>query len=328
MSSIENSNHIAILIPCYNEAQTIGNVVKSYHRAIPDATIYVCDNNSTDGTGRIAKAAGAKILYEGRQGKGNALRTLFRSADADCYLVTDGDDTYPAEDAARLCQPVLDGKVDMMIGDRLSSTYFEENKRPFHNAGNCVIRFFINLLWRKHGREKIQDVMTGLRALSPTFVDSLPLLSEGFEIETEMTVHALDKNFRIGSMPIAYRDRPKGSYSKLHTFSDGRSVLWTVFRLFRYYRPLLFFGTLSLLLASLAIVFFIPVFQEYLATGLVPRMPTLVMSAITMLAALLSFACGLILDAVAENSRKTFELQLNLLKVLQNTKKNALEHYP
>ncbi len=307
-------NKIAVLIPCYNESLTIEKVVKDYQKALPEADIFVYDNNSTDNTDAIARKAGAIVCYEYRQGKGNVIRSMFRDIEADCYLMIDGDDTYPAEDARNMCLLVLSGKADMVIGDRLSTTYFQENLRLFHNFGNEIVRRSINILWRP--KKKILDVMTGYRAFSPLFVKSFPILSSGFEIETEMTIHALDKNFLIESVPVRYRNRPKGSVSKLNTYSDGIKVLLTIFNLYRDYKPLSFFVFLALLLIILSLILFIPVFAEYLSTGLVPRIPTLIVSSIMMLAAFLSIVCGLILDTNAKNSRKDFEIKMNILRML------------
>ena len=303
---------IAVLIPCYNESQTIAKVVRDYRQALPDATIYVYDNNSSDGTDEIARAAGAIVRYEYRQGKGNVIRTMFRDIDADCYLMIDGDDTYPAENARQMCDLILNGAADIVIGDRLSSTYFTENKRPFHNVGNVMVRKFINMFWRP--KNPILDVMTGYRAFSPLFVKSFPVLSKGFEIETEMTIHALDKNFLLKSIPVNYRDRPAGSESKLNTYVDGAKVIMTIFNLYRDYKPLQFFGALAIILALVAIILFLPVFFQYLETSLVPRFPTLIVSVFLMLASLLSLVCGLILDTIAKNNRKTFELHMNLIR--------------
>ena len=262
----------------------------------------------------IAESNGAIVKHEYRQGKGNVIRTMFRDIDADCYLMIDGDDTYPAENAQEMCQLVLDGKADMVIGDRLSSTYFEENKRPFHNFGNDIVRQSINSLWRP--KKPILDVMTGYRAFSPMFVKTFPVLSQGFEIETEMTIHALDKNLLIQSIPVQYRDRPEGSVSKLNTYSDGCKVLLTIFNLYRDYKPMQFFGIVAAILAALSIIFFIPVFIEYINEGIVPRFPTFIASAFLMMSALLSFGCGLILDTNATNSRKNFEIQMNIIRMM------------
>ncbi len=307
-------DQIAILIPCYNESLTIEKVVTDYRNALPDAEVYVYDNNSTDHTDEIARNAGATVRYEYRQGKGNVIRSMFRDIEADCYLMIDGDDTYPTENAKEMCNLVLQGKADMVIGDRLSSTYFEENKRPFHNFGNEIVRLFINMLW--HPKNQILDVMTGYRAFSPMFVKSFPILSQGFEIETEMTIHALDKNMLIQSIPVQYRDRPAGSESKLNTYTDGMKVLLTIFNLYRDYHPLFFFGSISLILGPLSAFLFCSVFIEFLKTGLVPRFPTLIISVVMMLAAFLSLVCGLILDTHAKNSRKYFEVQMNMIKMM------------
>jgi glycosyltransferase involved in cell wall biosynthesis len=309
-------NKIAVLIPCYNESQTIEIVVKEYKKALPGAEIYVYDNNSTDQTDVIARSAGAIVRYEYRQGKGNVIRSMFRDIEADCYLMIDGDNTYPADNAKEMCDLVLQGKADLVIGDRLSSTYFEENKRPFHNFGNEFVRRAINVLW--HPKKQILDVMTGYRAFSPMFVKSFPILSKGFEIETEMTIHALDKNLLIESVPVQYRNRPLGSESKLNTCTDGIKVLFTIFNLYRDYQPLMFFGIVSMMLGVLSLFLFIPVFTEFLRTGLVPRFPTLIVSTVMMLAAFLSLVCGLILDTHAKNSRKNFEVQMNMIKMLLN----------
>ena len=306
---------IAVLIPCYNESQTIAKVVRDYRQALPEAMIYVYDNNSSDGTDEIARAAGAIVRYERRQGKGNVIRTMFREIDADCYLMIDGDDTYPAENAREMCDAVLSGGADMVIGDRLSSTYFTENKRPFHNVGNVMVRRFINMFWRP--KAPILDVMTGYRAFSPLFVKSFPVLSKGFEIETEMTIHALDKNLLLKTVTVNYRDRPAGSESKLNTYVDGAKVIMTIFNLYRDYKPLQFFGVVGLILALLALILFVPVFYDYLQTSLVPRFPTLIVSGFLMLSAMLAFACGLILDTIAKNNRKSFELHMNLIKLFK-----------
>ena len=310
------SNKIAVLIPCYNESLTIEKVVKDFAVVLPEADIYVYDNNSSDDTAEIAKRAGAIVRHEYRQGKGNVIRAMFREIAADCYIMTDGDDTYPAVNAREMCDLILDGKADMVIGDRLSATYFEENKRPFHNFGNSLVRTCINTFWTRGKKSnKILDV-TGYRAFSPIFVKSFPILSEGFEIETEMTIHALDKNLLINSIPINYRDRPAGSFSKLNTYVDGAKVLMTIFNLYRTYRPLRFFGTLAVLLMLIAIFMFLPILTEFIETGFVPKIPTLIVSTIFGLSSLLSLSCGLILDTIADNARKDFELKMNILTKL------------
>ena len=266
------SKDVAILIPCYNESKTIEKVVKDFKEALKDAKVYVFDNNSSDGSAEIAKKAGAIVYKETRQGKGNVVRTMFREIEADCYIMVDGDDTYPADAAKEMCKLVLEDDVDMVVGDRLSSTYFVENKRMFHNFGNKLVRGLINLIFHSN----IRDIMTGYRAFSRDFVKTFPVLSEGFEIETEMTIHALDKRMVVSEIPIQYRDRKAGSESKLNTVSDGMKVLLTIMHLFEEYRPLLFFGLISLVFFILALIFGIPVFIEFLQTRLVPRFPTLI----------------------------------------------------
>lgn len=303
---------IAVLIPCYNEAKTIEKVVKDYKEVLPNASIYVYDNNSSDGTDKIAKKAGAIVKYEYRQGKGNVIRSMFKDIDADCYLMIDGDDTYPAENAREMCDLILEKKADMVIGDRLSSTYFTENKRPFHNFGNRLVRGLINFLFESD----VRDIMTGYRAFSYEFVKTFPVLSKGFEIETEMTIHALDKNFLLKEVKVGYRDRPAGSVSKLNTYRDGFRVLKTIGRLFKEYKPTIFFSLLSLLFLIISFAFGIPVFAEYFKTGLVPRYPTLIFSGFMLMIAIILFACGLILEVVVKKHRQLFEL------MLINTKKN------
>ncbi len=302
---------IAVLIPCYNEGRTIEKVVKDFKKALPAADIYVYDNNSTDGTDQIAKEAGAIVRYEYRQGKGNVIRSMFRDIDADVYLLVDGDDTYPAESAQEMADLVLNKKADMVIGDRLSSTYFKENKRLFHNTGNRLIRFLINSLFHSH----IRDIMTGYRAFSPLFVKAFPVTSKGFEIETEMTIHALDNNFLLYEIPVAYRDRPEGSKSKLNTVSDGVRVLKTVASLFREYKPFAFFNSLALILWGIALAAFIPVLVEYMQTGLVLRFPTLIVSCIVAVFGILLWTCGLILDVIIKKHRQLYELNLTLMKM-------------
>lgn len=311
---------IAVLIPCYNEAVTIEKVINDFKKILPEADIYVYDNNSTDNTAEIAKRAGAIVRREYRQGKGNVIRTMFREINADCYIMTDGDDTYPAESAREMANLVLSGRADMVIGDRLSATYFEENKRPFHGFGNSLVRGCINTLWRRgKNSKKILDVMTGYRAFSFMFVKSFPILSQGFEIETEMTIHALDKNLLIESLPVQYRDRPAGSFSKLNTYVDGVKVLMTIFNLYRNYRPLKFFGAMSILLMLIALLMFFPILTEFLQTGFVPRFPTLIVSGLIGVISILSAMCGLILDTIAVNARKDFELKMNFLKLINRT---------
>lgn len=295
----------AVLIPCYNEATSIEKVINDFKQQLPDATIYVYDNNSTDNTADIARCAGAVVKHEFRQGKGNVVRSMFRDIDADCYLMVDGDDTYPAENAKEMCQLVEEG-ADMVIGDRLSSTYFTENKRPFHNDGNRLVRFLINKIFNNN----IHDIMTGYRALSHTFVKNFPIISRNFEIETEMTIHALDKNFLIRELKINYRDRQEGSVSKLNTYLDGMKVVSTIFMMFRDYRPLKFFTIISALLLLIAIAMFVPVFIEYMQTGLVPRFPTLIVSGFIGIASLLTFFCGVVLEVITKKHKQLYELML------------------
>ena len=294
---------IAVLIPCFNEAQTISKVVADFKKVLPEAVVYVYDNNSTDNTTELAKAAGAVVRREYRQGKGNVIRRMFRDINAECYIMADGDDTYPADFAREMADRVLLKHVDMVVGDRLSSTYFEENKRPFHNFGNTIVRNLINSLFKC----EIKDIMTGYRAFSYLFVKTFPVLSKGFEIETEMSIHAVDKNLAVENVVISYRDRPDGSESKLNTYSDGIKVLRTIFRLFKNYKPMQFFSGMELLLAAISMVFFVPVFIAFLHTGMVDRMPTLIVSGFTMLAAIQSFFAGLILSTINQKNRQDFE---------------------
>ncbi len=304
-------NKIAVLIPCYNESQTIAKVVKDYKEALPEAIIYVYDNNSTDDTARIAKEAGAVVRYEYKQGKGNVMRRMFMEIDADCYLMVDGDDTYPADNAREMVDAVLTRKADMVVGDRLSSTYFNENKRPFHNFGNSIVKKSINILFHSD----ITDIMTGYRAFSYRFVKTFPVLSEGFEIETEMTIHAVSNNMQVENVIVEYRDRPEGSESKLNTYSDGMKVIFTIIRLFREYKPFRFFALLSLVLMAVAVGFFVPVFIDYINTGLVAKFPTLIVCGFVGLAAVQSFFAGMILQNIAQKNRKDYEMDLIKLAI-------------
>ena len=297
---------IAVLIPCYNESKTIEKVVKDFKAALPEAVIYVYDNNSSDGTDEIARNAGAVVRYEFRQGKGNVIRRMFREIDAECYIMTDGDDTYPAECAPEMVDMVLNRKTDMVVGDRLSSTYFTENKRPFHNFGNSLVRKSINTLFDTD----IKDMMTGYRAFSYQFVKSFPVLSKGFEIETEMSIHAADKNMFVENSVITYRDRPEGSESKLNTYSDGFKVIRTIVRLFRTYRPMPFFGIISAILAAIAVAFFIPVLKVYYQTGLVPNFTTLIVCGFVVIAALLALFAGIVLQTICQKNKQDFEMRL------------------
>ena len=297
---------IAVLIPCYNEEKTIQKVVEDFKRELPEAKIYVYDNNSKDNTVEIAKKAGAIVRYETRQGKGNVIRTMFREIDAESYIMVDGDDTYPAENAKQMVDCVLNEGVDMVVGDRLSSTYFTENKRRFHGFGNKLTKFLINSIYKSD----IRDVMTGYRAFSYKFVKTFPVMSKGFELENEMTIHCLDKNLKIKNVIIEYRDRPEGSESKLNTISDGMKVIKTIFTLYKNYKPLAFFSIVGTILFALGLAFFIPVFAQYLQTGLVGRIPTLVVSVLFFICSVQSFFSGLILDNIINTSKQNFEMRL------------------
>lgn len=311
---------IAILIPCYNEAKTIEKVVRDFHQAVPEAVIYVYDNNSTDGTAELARAVGAVVRHEYQQGKGNVVRRMFQEIDAQCYIMTDGDDTYPAKNAPEMARLVLEKQADMVVGDRLSSTYFQENKRPFHNLGNALVRASINRIFGSH----IKDIMTGYRAFSYRFVKTFPVLTRGFEIETEMSIHSISMNMAIENVVIEYRDRPEGSQSKLNTFSDGRKVLLTIFNLFRSYRPLQFFSLFAVLLLLIALAIFIPaVLIPYARTGLVEKFPTLIVCGFMSIAAILSFFNGLILDAIRQKERREFEFRLMSLYLKDKEEKKG-----
>ena len=298
---------IAVLIPCYNEEKTVEKVIRDFREALPDAVIYVYDNNSTDRTAEIARKAGAVVRHEYMQGKGNVIRRMFREIDAECYIMTDGDDTYPAENAPGMAELVLSKNVDMVIGDRLSSTYFDENKRPFHNFGNSLVRKSINVLFRTD----IKDIMTGYRAFSYEFAKTIPILSKGFEIETEMSIHAVDKNMSVENVIITYRDRPEGSESKLNTFSDGIKVLKMIIRLYWSYNPIGFFGIIAGFLALVSIIFCLPVIMDYFRTGLVERFPTLIVCGFTMIAAIQSLFAGMQLQTSVQKGRQDFEMQLH-----------------
>ena len=301
---------IAVLIPCYNESKSIGKVVKDFHKALPDATIYVYDNNSTDNSDKIAKKAGAIVRYEYKQGKGNVVRSMFRDIDAMCYLLVDGDDTYSSLDAKKMCNLIMDRKADMVIGDRLSGAYFKENKRKFHNFGNKLVRFMINKIFHT----KINDIMTGYRAFSKRFVKGFPVLSKGFEIETEMTIHAIDKNYGYMEMAVGYKDREEGSISKLNTYKDGFRVLRTIGILFKEYKPFIFFGSIALILLIVAMIFGISVVVEYYETGLVPRFPTLIVASILLVISLLLWVTGIILEVIAKKQKETYEIMMNLME--------------
>lgn len=301
---------IAVLIPCYNEAATIGKVVSDVKAVLPEAVVYVYDNNSKDDTVRIASEAGAVIRYERKQGKGNVIRRMFREVEAECYLMIDGDDTYPLEAAREMVEGVLERQADMVVGDRLSSTYFTENKRPFHNFGNSLVRGSINRLFGSD----IKDIMTGYRAFSYEFVKTFPVFSAGFEIETEMTIHAVNYRMQIENVVVDYRDRPEGSESKLNTYSDGMKVLWKIVQLYKTYKPLGFFSIIALLLAAVAAILFVPILVEFLRTGLVPRFPTLIVSGFMVLAAMQSFFAGLQLSEMNVKDKRDFEFRLKQVR--------------
>ena len=300
---------IAVLIPCYNESKTVEKVVSDWKKELPEATVYVYDNNSKDNTAELAKKAGAVVRHEYQQGKGNVIRRMFREIDAECYIMIDGDDTYPAEYGREMANLVLEKNTDMVVGDRLSSTYFEENKRPFHNFGNSLVRGSINRLFKTN----IRDIMTGYRAFSYLFVKSFPVLSKGFEIETEMSIHAVEKNMRIENVIIEYRDRPEGSESKLNTYSDGMKVLKTIFRLYKNYRPMGFFGGMAAILTAIAAGLLIPILMKYIHTGLVPNFPTLIVCGFIEMAAIISFFACLILATIVEKDRQQYEFRLNMI---------------
>ena len=317
-NSINFSDYkIAVLIPCYNEAATIEKVVKDWKEELPEADIYVYDNNSKDNTDVIAAKAGAIVRYEYRQGKGNVIRSMFRDIDADCYLMIDGDDTYPKENGREMVELILSKKADMVIGDRLSSTYFTENKRLFHNFGNKIVRLLINKLFKNN----VKDIMTGYRAFSYEFVKGFPVLSKGFEIETEMTIHSVDKNFKLVEIPVTYRDRPEGSVSKLNTYSDGIKVLKTIATLFKEYKPRFFFNLISLFVFIVGVVIGLPAYIGYFKTGLVEKFPSLFVSWFLIIVALLLFITGIILQVIKKKKKQRYELYLNQLKIISNNKK-------
>jgi len=309
---------IAVLVPCYNEEKTVEKVVNDFKRELPEATIYVYDNNSTDKTSEIAERCGAVVRHEYLQGKGNVIRRMFREINAKCYIITDGDDTYPAECAPQMAEAVLERNADMVVGDRLSSTYFKENKRLFHNSGNRLVRKSINLLFHND----IKDIMTGYRAFSYEFAKTFPVLSEGFEIETEMSIHAVANNMQIDNQIIVYRDSPEGSISKLNTYSDGFKILRTIFKMYRTYKPIGFFGIIVAILALLAVGFVIPVFITFFKTGEVPQFPTLIVCGFTMIAAIQSFFAGLQLQTIVNQNRQEFELNLQNVRTLKEILKS------
>ena len=297
---------IAVLVPCYNESKTVKKVVEDFRRALPEAVVYVYDNNSTDGTAALALEAGAVVRHEYQQGKGNVIRRMFREIEAEVYIMVDGDDTYPAEAAPEMVRKVVEEQADMVVGDRLSSTYYTENKRPFHNFGNSFVKNCINRFFDTN----IQDIMTGYRAFSYQFVKTFPVLSRGFEIETEMSIHAADKHMQVDHVVIEYRDRPVGSVSKLNTFSDGLKGLSRILSLYKNYKPLAFFSLLSGILAALSVVFLLPILVEYWQTGLVPRFPTLIVCGFVLIAALQSLFAGLVLQSMEQKNKQDFEMRL------------------
>lgn len=325
MERIIRMDKIAVLIPCYNEEKTIAKVIEDTRKALPEAVIYVYDNNSTDRTAELAKAHGAVVRHEYMQGKGNVIRRMFREIEAQCYIMVDGDDTYPMEFAPEMVDKVLNHNADMVVGDRLSSTYFEENKRPFHNMGNSLVRSSINHLFGC----QIKDIMTGFRAFSYGFVKTFPVLSKGFEIETEMTIHAVYNHMQIDNVIVEYRDRPEGSESKLNTYSDGFKVLGTIFRLYRDYKPFGFFSYLALFLTIIAVVFFVPVLLEFMKTGLVLKFPTLIVCGFVIMAAIQSFFAGLILSNMAMKNRRDFEYRFSMVcqKERQKREKDGEEEH-
>ena len=302
---------VAILIPCFNEEKTIYKVVQDWKNELPDAVVYVYDNNSTDNTAAEAKRAGAIVREERKQGKGNVIRRMFREIDAQCYVMVDGDDTYSPDIGTKMVAEVISHKCDMVIGDRLSSTYFQQNKRPFHNFGNVLVRHFINSLFKSD----IEDIMTGLRAFSYQFVKTFPVLSQGFEIETEMTIHAIEKNMTITSLVVAYKDRTAGSESKLNTYSDGIKVLKTIFYLYKNNKPLSFFGLIATCIFILAIAFFIPILIEYIKTGLVPNFPTLIVCGFAVVTSIISLFVGLILQSITKKEKADFEFKLQIVNI-------------
>ena len=303
------ADKIAVLIPCYNESKTVAKVIRDMKKALPEAVIYVYDNNSTDGTDEIARKEGAVVRYEYQQGKGNVIRSMFRDIDAQCYLMVDGDDTYPAEVAAEMCSKVLEKGTDMVVGDRLSSTYFTENKRPFHNFGNSIVRGSINRLFKSN----IKEIMTGYRAMSYRFVKTFPVLSKNFEIETEMTIHAIDKNMQVENVVIEYRDRPEGSESKLNTYADGFKVLKTIVKMFKNYKPLEFFSLIAAVLFMVGMVFFIPVLVHFLEVGTVEKIPTLIVSGFVILTSIICWFSGIILSTLVNQHKQDFEYQTQMV---------------
>ena len=308
---------IAVLIPCYNEELTVEKVIKDFKKELPEADIYVYDNNSKDKTVEIATKAGAIIKHEYKQGKGNVVRSMFMDIDADIYVMVDGDDTYPAEEVHKLIKPIKEEKADMVIGDRLTNgTYQKENKRHFHEFGNNLVRKSINVLFKTN----LKDIMTGYRVFNKRFVKNMPVLSPKFEIETEMSLHALDKKFIIEEIPIIYRDRPEGSSSKLDTISDGIKVVKTIIKMFKDYKPLIFFTTIAVILFIIGLVFGIPVIVEFFKTRYITKIPTAVLATGIIILSVIIGQCGVILDTVVKHHRESYELQLLRYKQIEEIK--------
>ncbi len=309
---------IAVLIPCYNEELTIEKVIKDFRKELPDADIYVYNNNSKDKTKEIAIKNGAIVVDEYKQGKGNVVRSQFRDIDADIYVMVDGDDTYPAEFVHQLIEPIKNGQADMTIGDRLSNgTYQKENKRPFHEFGNNLVKKAINILFDT----KLKDIMTGYRAFNRRFVKNMPVLSPKFEIETEMSLYALDKKYIIKEIPIVYRDRPEGSSSKLDTVGDGIKVVKTIARMFKDYKPFRFFGIIALILFIIGLAIGIPVLIEFFKTAYITKVPSAILATGFMGLAAVSLQCGIVLDTITRQHKEDYELNLLRYEQMENLKK-------
>lgn len=311
---IENINKVAVVLPAYNEEQTIAATIEDFHDALPEAAIWIINNRSTDSTEQTALATllrlgceGGGVINEKRPGKGNAVRRAFLDIDADIYILADADLTYPALHAHELMAPILAGEADMVVGDRHSSGHYAaENKRALHGFGNRLVRDLVNTLFRA----KLADIMSGYRVFNRKFVKSYPILVEGFEIETDMTLHALDKRFRIVEIPVDYRDRPAGSFSKLNTLRDGARVLHTIGNILRYYRPLVFFGGAAMLLALLGLLAGIPVVDEWIRERYISRVPLAILASGLGIVAVVLAAIGLILDSITHQDKRNFERDL------------------
>ena len=308
---------IAVLIPCYNEEYTIEKVVNDFKKELPKANIYVYDNNSKDKTIEKAKKAGAIVRSESRQGNGNVIRTLFNEIEADIYVIVDGDDTYQAEYVHQLIEPIIENQADMTVGDRLSNgTYQQKNKRHFHNFGNKLVRKSINTLFNS----KLRDIMTGYRAFNKRFVKNMPVMSANFELETEMTLFALDKKYRIKEIPIEFRERPEGSKSKVNTFTDGMKVIKTIIKMFKDYRPLKFFSIIFIILFSIGILVGIPVIIEFYKTGYITKMPSAILATGIITLSVISEQCGLILHTIVKLDKQNYELNLLRYKQIEELK--------